>query len=91
MPNIILWAGVSLDGFIEGPGQDIGWHRVDEELHRHFNDELGQLAYRVYRYPALMLEEDTRANAIQERVGRVEIAFARFAQARSSSPVSDSS
>ncbi len=45
------------------------------------SDELGQLAYRVYRYPALMLEEDTRANAIQERVGRVEIAFARFAQA----------
>lgn len=43
MPNIIMWAGVSLDGFIEGPEQDISWHRVDEELHRHFNDELGQL------------------------------------------------
>ena len=43
MPNIILWAGVSLDGFIEGPGQDISWHRVDEELHRHFNEALSQL------------------------------------------------
>ena len=31
---------VSLDGFIEGPGQDLSWHRVDDELHSHFNDEL---------------------------------------------------
>jgi dihydrofolate reductase len=43
MPNIILWMGISLDGFIEGPGRDIGWHRVDEELHQHMNDELGRL------------------------------------------------
>ncbi|GAA4548149.1 dihydrofolate reductase family protein [Amycolatopsis samaneae] len=31
---------VSLDGFMEGPDRDIGWHRVDEELHTHFNDHL---------------------------------------------------
>jgi dihydrofolate reductase len=31
---------VSLDGYMEGPGRDIGWHLVDEELHQHFNDEL---------------------------------------------------
>lgn len=31
---------MSLDGFIEGPGQDLGWHRVDDELHSHFNDLL---------------------------------------------------
>jgi dihydrofolate reductase len=43
MPNIILWMGISLDGFIEGPEQDISWHRVDEELHRHMNEELGLL------------------------------------------------
>ncbi|MEU8764928.1 dihydrofolate reductase family protein [Streptomyces sp. NPDC048659] len=41
MPGkIVLFAGVSLDGYTEGPGQDIGWHRVDEELHFHFNAEL---------------------------------------------------
>lgn len=41
MPGkIILFAGVSLDGYIEGPDHDIGWHRVDEELHLHFNAEL---------------------------------------------------
>lgn len=37
MRNVVLMMSVSLDGYIEGPGRDIGWHRVDEELHRHFN------------------------------------------------------
>jgi dihydrofolate reductase len=31
---------VSLDGFMEGPDRDISWHRVDAELHQHFNDRL---------------------------------------------------
>ncbi len=34
---------VSLDGFFEGPEHDIGWHRVDEEVHRHFNEELAAM------------------------------------------------
>lgn len=40
MRKIILMMQVSLDGYFEGPGQDLGWHLVDDELHRHFNDEL---------------------------------------------------
>ncbi len=40
MRKIILMMQISLDGFIEGPGRDIGWHRVDDELHRHLNEEL---------------------------------------------------
>ncbi|WP_328889541.1 dihydrofolate reductase family protein [Streptomyces sp. NBC_00316] len=40
MRKIILMMSVSLDGFIEGPGRTIDWHRVDDELHQHFNDEL---------------------------------------------------
>lgn len=31
---------VSLDGFIEGPKREIDWHRVDDELHQHMNDDL---------------------------------------------------
>jgi dihydrofolate reductase len=31
---------VSLDGFIEGPNREIDWHKVDDELHSHVNDEL---------------------------------------------------
>ncbi|HSO92073.1 MAG TPA: dihydrofolate reductase family protein [Arthrobacter sp.] len=40
MRKVILMMQLSLDGFIEGPEQDLSWHRVDDELHRHFNEEL---------------------------------------------------
>lgn len=36
---IVLAMSVSIDGFFEGPGEDISWHRVDDELHSHFNEE----------------------------------------------------
>ncbi|MCK5378326.1 MAG: oligoendopeptidase F, partial [Acidobacteria bacterium] len=45
------------------------------------SDELGQLAYRVYRYPGLMQSQDTRDNDVKARLGRVQILFARFRQA----------
>src|ERR1700760_827684 len=40
MRQIIFSMSVSLDGYIEGPGREIDWHLVDDELHRHFNDQL---------------------------------------------------
>ena len=40
MRRIILMMSVSLDGFFEGPNGELDWHMVDDELHRHFNDEL---------------------------------------------------
>ncbi|MFE9693771.1 dihydrofolate reductase family protein [Micromonospora sp. NPDC005806] len=40
MRKVIVWMSISLDGFIEGPGGELDWHRVDDELHQHFNDEL---------------------------------------------------
>ncbi|MCX4790194.1 MULTISPECIES: dihydrofolate reductase family protein [unclassified Streptomyces] len=40
MRKIILMMSVSLDGFIEGPDREIDWHLVDDELHRHFNEQL---------------------------------------------------
>ena len=45
------------------------------------SDDLGQLAYRVYRYPGLMQNQDTRNNEIQARLGNVQILFAKFQQA----------
>jgi dihydrofolate reductase len=39
MGNLVYTLATSLDGFIEGPDRDISWHRVDEELHRHFNEK----------------------------------------------------
>ena len=43
MRKIILMISVSLDGFIEGPDRQIDWHLVDDELHRHFNEQLGEM------------------------------------------------
>jgi dihydrofolate reductase len=43
MGKVVAFGTVSLDGYIEGPGQDIGWHRVDEDLHREFNDQLSDM------------------------------------------------
>ena len=40
MRKVIFMMQVSLDGFFEGPEHDLSWHRVDDELHTHFNDEL---------------------------------------------------
>jgi len=38
MRKVIYAMLVSLDGYIEAPGGDIGWSYPDAELHQHFND-----------------------------------------------------
>jgi dihydrofolate reductase len=43
MRKILLQSAVSLDGYMEGPGRDISWHRVDDELHQHMNDTLRRM------------------------------------------------
>lgn len=40
MRKIIAMMSVSLDGCFEGPDRELDWHRVDEELHHHFNERL---------------------------------------------------
>lgn len=40
MRKIIHAMQVSLDGFMEGPHRELDWHKVDDELHGHFNKEL---------------------------------------------------
>ena len=44
MGVVVAFMSISLDGFIEGPQQQLDWHRVDEDLHRHFNDALRPMA-----------------------------------------------
>jgi dihydrofolate reductase len=43
MRKVVLFAGVSLDGHIEGPNRDIDWHMVDEELHSYFNEQIAAM------------------------------------------------
>jgi dihydrofolate reductase len=38
MRKLIYCMLVSLDGFIEDISGSLRWHRIDEELHRHFNE-----------------------------------------------------
>jgi dihydrofolate reductase len=55
MRKIIWMMSVSLDGFMEGPDHELDWQMVDDELHRHFNEELatmgafldGRVTYRL--------------------------------------------
>jgi len=47
------------------------------------NDELGQLAYKVYFYPSLKYDEDQRDNSVNARKQQVEALVARWQQATS--------
>jgi oligoendopeptidase F len=46
-------------------------------------EQLGQLAYRVWYFPALRYDEDQRDNAINAKRQQVQILFARWKQAES--------
>jgi dihydrofolate reductase len=43
MPKLIYSMGVSLDGFIAGPGGEFDWSAPDEELHRFHNQQTREL------------------------------------------------
>ncbi len=47
------------------------------------NDELGILFYRIYRYPQLTKDSDTRDQAINAKMQQVQILFANFGTATS--------
>jgi dihydrofolate reductase len=48
MRKLIYSMGVSLDGFIAGPGGDIGWSAPDEELHRFHNQQVLETGAHLY-------------------------------------------
>jgi dihydrofolate reductase len=43
LSKVIYSMGVSLDGFIAGPGGEIDWSAPDEELHRFHNEQTREL------------------------------------------------
>ena len=65
---------MSFDGYFEGPGGELDWHSVDEELHQHFNDVLapmsvfidGRVNYELMASYWTHADEDPSATA-QER------------------------
>jgi dihydrofolate reductase len=48
MRKLIYSMGVSLDGFIAGPGGAIDWSAPDEELHRFHNERARELGVHLY-------------------------------------------
>jgi dihydrofolate reductase len=47
MRDVVFSMGVSLDGFIAGPGGEIDWSAPDEELHRFHNLQTQQLGAHI--------------------------------------------
>ncbi|MGZ4126054.1 MAG: dihydrofolate reductase family protein [Actinomycetota bacterium] len=44
MASIVLFMSVSVDGYMSGPNGELDWHRVDDELHAHFNAVLRRMS-----------------------------------------------
>jgi dihydrofolate reductase len=66
MGRVVVNMGMSADGFFEGSDGDISWHRVDEELHQHFNDVLGKMSYFVEGRVVYSMMEDYWPTADQQ-------------------------
>jgi len=48
MRKLIYSMGVSLDGFVAGPGGEIDWSAPDEELHRFHNQQAREVGVDLY-------------------------------------------
>jgi dihydrofolate reductase len=81
MRKVIYSMGVSLDGFIAGPGGEIDWSAPDEELHRFHNrqaEEIGTHFCGRRLYEVMVYWETAEANP---SISEYEREFARIWQA----------
>lgn len=80
MRKLIYSTGVSLDGFIAGPGGEIDWAAPDEELHRFHNEQTAQLGAHLCGrrlYETMLYWETAHENP---GLSEVELQFARIWQ-----------
>jgi dihydrofolate reductase len=78
MRKLIYSMGVSLDGFIAGPGGEIDWSAPDEELHRLHNQQMREIGAhlcgrRLYEVMAYWETVDENSSAPEH-----ELEFARI-------------
>jgi dihydrofolate reductase len=81
MRKVIYSMGVSLDGFVAGPGGEIDWSAPDEELHRFHNrqaEEIGTHFCGRSLYEVMVYWETADANP---SISEVEREFAHIWQA----------
>ena len=81
MPKLIYSMGVSLDGFIAGPGGEIDWGAPDEELHSFHNERVRGIGVELCgrRLYETMTYWDTADQ--DPSLGPVELEFARIWEA----------
>lgn len=78
MRKLIYKMGVSLDGFIAGPGGEIDWSVPDEELHRFHNQQVREFGAQLCGrrlYEVMTYWETAEQNP---SASEVEIEFARI-------------
>jgi dihydrofolate reductase len=79
MSRIVLVTSISVDGYMEGPGRDISWHRVDQEVHEHFNEVLGVMgAFLEGRVTYELMESVWPTADTDPASGPAEVEFARI-------------
>jgi dihydrofolate reductase len=79
MGRIVLAMSVSVDGYMEAPGRDLGWQIVDEELHDHFNAELapmsafldGRVTYELMAGYWPTADDDPRSTRPEQEFARI--------------------
>jgi dihydrofolate reductase len=81
MAKLIYSMGVSLDGFIAGPGGEIDWSAPDEELHRFHNEQAREVGAHFCgrRLYEVMLYWENADRTME--FGETEREFARIWQA----------
>jgi dihydrofolate reductase len=80
MRKLIYSMGVSLDGFVAGPGGEIDWSAPDEELHRFHNEQVAELGAHLCGrrlYETMLYWETADEDPAQTDV---ELEFARIWQ-----------
>jgi dihydrofolate reductase len=78
MKRLIYSFGVSLDGFIAGPGGEIDWSAPDEELHRFHNEQARELGAHLYGRRLYEVMRAWEAVDEQSAVPDAELEFAQI-------------
>jgi dihydrofolate reductase len=80
MGKLSFSMSVSLDGFVAGPGDDIGWGVPDEEQHRFHNEQVGELGAHLLgrRLYETMVYWETADQ--DPALGQTQLEFARLWQ-----------
>jgi dihydrofolate reductase len=80
MRDLIFSIGVSLDGFIAGPGGEIDWAAPGEELHRFHNEQTREIG--VHYCGRRLYEEMLPWETADQKpgAGEIEVEFARIWQ-----------